>query len=165
MIDSQKAIYNFHKKHQFPYCLFLRTNKKFSKIVMKLFIKIIFLIAKISLKYWQYTGKKEKFESFYRLHLMAEELAELMTGINEGDKLKTADGLGDLLYVVIGTAVTYWLPTKEIMEEVCYSNSLKSPRDPVTNPRLRDKGKNWRRPDFTKAILNGRERLRQEKQI
>lgn len=163
MIETQKAIYDFHKKHQFPYCLFLRTNKKIPRVIMWILIQIIFSVAKIAIRYWKMSNRKN--ESFYRLHLMSEELAELMTGINEGDELKASDGLGDLLYVVIGTAVSYWLPTKEIMEEVCYSNSLKAPRDPITNPRLRDKGKNWKRPDFVKALKIGRERLRQEKQV
>ena len=163
MIETQKAIYDFHKKHQFPYSLFLKANKGISKFLMKFLIKIIFLIANISLRYWKCNGKKN--ESFYRFHLMAEELAELMIGINEGDELKASDGLGDLLYVVIGTAVSYWLPTKEIMQEVCNSNATKAARDPVTNPRLRDKGVNWQRPNFAKALKEGRKRLRKEHQI
>jgi len=162
MIETQKAIYDFHKKHQFPYSLFLKANKGISKIVMLLLVKYIFCIAKIAYRYYRLSGSNN--ESFYRLHLMAEELGELMQGINEGDELKTSDGLGDLLYVVIGTAVSYWLPTKEIMQEVCNSNATKATRDPVTNPRLRDKGKNWQRPNFVRALKEGRNRLLQEHQ-
>jgi len=163
MIETQKAIYEFHKKHQFPYCLFLKANKGFSNFLMKFLIKLTFIVAEISIRYWKCDKKKN--ESFYRFHLMAEELAEFMTGINEGNELKASDGLGDLLYVVIGTAVSYWLPSKEIMEEVCNSNATKAPRNPITNPRLRNKGKDWQPPNFKRALLIGRERLKKENQI
>ncbi|GAG05654.1 unnamed protein product, partial [marine sediment metagenome] len=156
-------IYDFHRKHQFPHSLFLKANRGISKIVMKVLIKYTLRIAKVAFKYWKLTGKQN--ESFYRFHLMSEELAELMTGINEGDELQASDGLGDLLYVVIGTSVAYWLPTDEIIQEVCKSNLLKAPRDPITNVRLRNKGKDWRPPNFKEALEKGRIRLISERQI
>jgi len=45
-----------------------------------------------------------------RLRLIAEECAETIVAVHKGDVIEVADGLCDLLYVVIGTAVSYALP-------------------------------------------------------
>ena len=162
MIQTQKAIYNFHKKHQFPVNISLQANKKISWLIMWFICKLIFGLSKLTIWYWKITDTNN--ESFYRFHLQLEELAEMMEGINNGNEVKTADGLGDLLYVVIGTAVAYQLPANEISKETCKSNETKQRRT-KNNIRLRDKGKNWQPPNFEKAIKEGRKRLLQENQI
>jgi hypothetical protein len=162
MIETQKAIYEFHKKHKFPINLPLKPNKGLSKIIMIVLCKMLRSTSKLCFLYWKHTGKTN--ESFYRFHLMAEELAELMLHINKGEVLGTCDGLGDLLYVVIGTAVAYRLPAKEVSDEVCRSNETKAPRDPKNNTRLRNKGKDFSPPDFMLVLAKGRQRLRKEKQ-
>lgn len=162
MIETQKSIYEFHRKHKFPTNLPLTGNYGFSKWFMKLLCKSLLLISKVCFKYWKLTSKKN--ESFYRFHLMTEELAETMIPINEGNVLQTCDGLGDLLYVVIGTAVAYKLPAKEISDEVCRSNNTKAPRNPVKNMRLRNKGANFNPPDFVKVLIKGTQRLKEERQ-
>lgn len=163
MQKTQKAIYEFHKKHKFPTNLIFKANKGLSKIIMWSLVKYTSCIAKIAYRYFRLNGSKN--ESFYRFHLMAEELAELMEAINKGDELKACDGLGDFIYVVMGTAVVYNWPVYEIIKEVCDSNSLKDKRNPISNPRLRNKGKNWRPPDIAKILPEGRQRLLREHQI
>ena len=162
MKETQKAIFDFHKKHQFPIHISLNINKKFDWLMMKFIVKMLLYLSKLAIWYWKITGTKN--ESFYRIHLIAEELSEMFAAINKGDLTKTADGLGDLLYVVIGTAVTYRPPAKEIIEEVCKSNETKKIRT-KNNIRLRDKGRDWKPPDFFKAIIKGRGRLMEEGQI
>lgn len=162
MKEIQKAILEFHKKHGFPYNLSLKANKGISKIVMWIFYKTILCLSKLAIKYWKITGSSK--ESFYRVHLILEELSEMIEGINNGDEIKTADGIGDLLYVVIGTATVYSLPADEIIKEVCKSNKTKKLRT-KDNVRMRNKGEDWRPPDFEKAIKEGRKRLQQENQI
>lgn len=165
MIKTQKAIYDFHRKHNFPVGLSIVPNKGMDKIAMWILIKITLFTAKICFRYWKFTGKNK--ELFYRFHLMLEELGELMEEMNEGNELKICDGLSDLIYVVIGTAVAFKIPTKEIMEEVCHSNSLKQVRNPETNIRLRGakgKGPKWCPPNFEMALKLGRIRLTEEGQ-
>jgi len=62
-----------------------------------------------------------------RLRLMMEELGELSCAMHENNVIEIADGLTDLLYVVIGTAVEYGLGPilYELFDEVHASNMSK----------------------------------------
>lgn len=86
-----------------------------------------------------------------RTHLIAEELAELSLAIGEQNIVKIADAIGDLLYVVLGTAVTYGLPADLIFEEIANSNDTKAKRDP-NDTRLRSKGESYRAPDLVSVL-------------
>lgn len=78
-----------------------------------------------------------------RIHLIAEEgVAELALAIAERDRVKVADALADLAYVLFGTAVTYGIPLQEVFEEVHRSNMTKAVRRPG-DTRLRDKGASY----------------------
>lgn len=60
-----------------------------------------------------------------RARLMLEELGETLQGMLRGDPVETADGLADLCYVVIGTAVAYGIPLPGVFEEVQRANISK----------------------------------------
>lgn len=62
-----------------------------------------------------------------RLRLMMEELGELSQAMHEDNMLEVADGLVDLLYVTIGTAVEYGLGPilDQLFNEVHRSNLTK----------------------------------------
>jgi phosphoribosyl-ATP pyrophosphohydrolase len=64
---------------------------------------------------------------YYRLHLITEETAELAEALREMNEEETLDALADLLYVVLGTAVTFDLPIEAAFDEVHRSNMTKSP--------------------------------------
>jgi hypothetical protein len=108
---------------------------------------------------WKHTGENN--EMIYRAHLILEELAEMCIGLSDGDEHQAADGIGDLLYVVVGSGVAFKLPCHELSEEVCSSNATKQPRT-AANYRLRDKGKNYVPPDFEKALRIGKERIEED---
>jgi NTP pyrophosphatase (non-canonical NTP hydrolase) len=63
-----------------------------------------------------------------RMRLMAEELGEVIAAMHEKNTIQIADGLADLLYVVVGTAIAYGIPINEVFDEVHASN--------MTKPRL-----------------------------
>lgn len=86
-----------------------------------------------------------------RVHLIAEELAELALAIGERNKVKMADAIGDLLYVVLGAAVTYGIPAGAIFDEIHASNMTKDVRDP-NDTRLRNKGASYRPPDLESIL-------------
>lgn len=88
---------------------------------------------------------------FIRVHLISEELSELALGIGERDLIKIADALGDLLYVILGAAVTYGIPLAEVFEEIHKSNMTKAVRS-EDDTRLRNKGDSYVPPDV-KGIL------------
>jgi predicted HAD superfamily Cof-like phosphohydrolase len=64
-----------------------------------------------------------------RVRLMMEELAETVTAMHEGDIPNVADGLADLVYVVIGTALAYGIPFDRIFQDVQRANMTKAPLD------------------------------------
>jgi predicted HAD superfamily Cof-like phosphohydrolase len=89
--------------------------------------------------------------SVLRLRLMMEELGEVATAIHQLDALRVfpkswkpeeevreeklkaltllADGLADLVYVVVGTAIAYGIPFNEVFAEVQRSNMTKGSLD------------------------------------
>ena len=86
-----------------------------------------------------------------RAQLMIEELGEIILGLANCDEVLTLDGLGDLAFVTIGTAVSFGLPLSEGLEEVCESNLTKSPHK-KDDSRVRDKGPDYRPPNLRKVM-------------
>ena len=60
-----------------------------------------------------------------RKKLIEEEFIELQEAMENRDIVKIADGLGDLLYVVYGTAVSYGIDMEPIFNEIHRSNMSK----------------------------------------
>lgn len=60
-----------------------------------------------------------------RIKLIKEESRELVEAIEAGDMIGVADGIADLLYVAIGTAVEYGIDIEPIFNEVHRTNMLK----------------------------------------
>lgn len=95
-----------------------------------------------------------------RISLMQEELKETVEAMNHDNQKEIADGLCDLMYVVIGTAWEYGLGSclEEMFAEVHRSNMSKL--DPETGKAMfRDdgkvlKGSNFSKPDLMRIIKN-----------
>jgi predicted HAD superfamily Cof-like phosphohydrolase len=62
-----------------------------------------------------------------RKSLMAEELCETLDAMAVGDMAEIADGLADLIYVAIGTAIEYGIDLDPVFHEVHRSNMTKTP--------------------------------------
>lgn len=60
-----------------------------------------------------------------RTALIGEELYELEQAFKKRDLVAVADGIGDLLYVVYGTAVACGISMDEVMDEIHASNMTK----------------------------------------
>jgi predicted HAD superfamily Cof-like phosphohydrolase len=60
-----------------------------------------------------------------RMDLLDEEVAELREAVEAGDIVKIADAIGDIAYVVTGTAVAYGIPFDAVLAEVHRSNMTK----------------------------------------
>lgn len=61
----------------------------------------------------------------FRVRFMKEELAEFIEADAEGNIVKAADALGDLMYVVLGTAYLMGLPMEGIFEMIHQANMTK----------------------------------------
>jgi len=83
-----------------------------------------------------------------RIRLIREELGEFEKSANEGNLVKIADALADLLYVVYGTGNSYGIDLEPIFDEVHASNMTKGDPDVrVLNGKIQ-KAKNFRPPDL-----------------
>ena len=60
-----------------------------------------------------------------RARFLAEELDEFAVGAGEGDIVKIADALADIIYVALGTAYKMGLPFEEIWRAVQIANMQK----------------------------------------
>lgn len=60
-----------------------------------------------------------------RIKLMVSELSELLEAMVDNDLVEIADGLGDLLYVVFGTAVSYGIPIDLVFKTIHENNLTK----------------------------------------
>lgn len=61
-----------------------------------------------------------------RYRLLDEECSETLNSISKGDLEGIADGIVDLIYVAIGTAITYGIPLEECWDEVQRANMSKT---------------------------------------
>jgi predicted HAD superfamily Cof-like phosphohydrolase len=103
-----------------------------------------------------------------RFNLMFEELGELTDAMHEymnaeGDgqekaALEVIDAITDLLYVVIGFAVTFGIDIETAFERVHSSNMSKLGRD--GKPLFREDGKVMKGPDFMPPVLEDLVRLK-----
>jgi hypothetical protein len=80
-----------------------------------------------------------------RAKLMVSELAEVVEALMLRNEVELADGLADLEYVTVGTAVTYHIPLGEVFNEVHASNMTKHTVQEAVANHSGDKGKG---PDF-----------------
>jgi predicted HAD superfamily Cof-like phosphohydrolase len=67
----------------------------------------------------------EKVDRLLRLSLIVEELNELEDAMEKNSLIDIADALGDLLYVVFGTAVSYGINMDKVFKEIHRSNMTK----------------------------------------
>lgn len=90
-------------------------------------------------------------EQRLRLRLIREETEELDEALQNGDVVKTADAIADILYVTLGTAVVSGIDISPVFDEVHRSNMTK------TGGGLRGdgkvvKGENYEPPDIASVI-------------
>ena len=86
-------------------------------------------------------------QRLHRMHLILEEAAELAKAFLSTDRIKVADALGDLLYVVLGTGVVYNIPLDRVFAEIQKSNMTKDCRRMATDRRA--KGPDYVPPDLS----------------
>lgn len=136
-ISEEEDLKAFHTKFGFP--LNHRLDRCSPTASMDVFIQTYLMLQELGKAILPEALIQQKMgdERLYRLHLIIEEAGELAEAFCKLDKVETADALGDLLYVTIGTAVTYGMPLTALFNEIHASNMSKT-RDP-NDPRMRGK--------------------------
>lgn len=95
-------------------------------------------------------------ERILRIKLLREEFDEYLEGEDNNDIIEIADALGDMMYIIYGTAISYGIPLDEVFKEIHDSNMSKL--DKNGKPIYREdgkilKGESYFKPDI-KRILN-----------
>ena len=90
-----------------------------------------------------------------RKSLLQEEFDEYTKAEEENDLVEIADALGDMMYIIYGTAISYGIPLDDIFHEIHSSNMSKLGED--GKPIRREDGKilkgpNFFRPDIAKFL-------------
>lgn len=95
---------------------------------------------------------------YLRFRLINEEVVkELLPAIYDNDLVEIADGIADSIVVLIGTAIAYGIPLKQIWKEVHKSNMAKAQSD--GSVLRREDGKilkpdDWKAPDIGKILYD-----------
>lgn len=156
--SEQEMVEEFHVKNKFIIGESIDDDKHSnitgSQELSYLLSKLLVQVQSIAEKAVYYQGIGD--ERLYRVYLMLEELIEVIGAMAKNDEVGLADGLGDLLYVVLGTNVTYNIPARPIFDEIQRANMAKKIRDPILNPRMRDKGCGWKKPDIAGTLERSR---------
>jgi hypothetical protein len=98
-----------------------------------------------------------------RMHLCVEEPSEMMHAAAEGDEVLMIDAIGDSMYVLLGTGVTFDLPLSEAFDEIHRSNMTKQRQ--LSDPhgeRIRNKGPGYRPPDISGVLKAHRDSCRKK---
>ncbi len=90
-------------------------------------------------------------EAELRKNLLQEEWEEYLEAYEAGDIVELADALGDMLYIIQGTALTYGIDLRAVFEEIHSSNMSKLGEDGL--PHRRDDGKILKGPNFFQPNL------------
>jgi NTP pyrophosphatase (non-canonical NTP hydrolase) len=87
-----------------------------------------------------------------RGELLLEELAELLEAMADGDEIKSLDAIGDVLYVVYGTATQFRLPAASAFWEAHTSNMSKGSQA-ATHSGDKGKGAGFKEPRFDLVLM------------
>lgn len=149
MQKEQQEVGDFHEKFGFPVGRDLR--KEPDGVFPSGFGKGLKIMAEGLVPLAVKQGEQGD-ERMRRCQLMLEELGEVICALDDKDPVALADGIADLLYVVLGTAETYDIPAEESFTTTHASNMSKS-RDP-DDPRMKtkDPDRGYFKPDIVRVL-------------
>lgn len=90
-----------------------------------------------------------------RTELISEELKELSDAMRAEDMAETADALADLIYVLVGTAVSFGIDLRPVWDEVQRSNMAKEGGATRADGKVL-KPEGWTPPDIAGALERGK---------
>lgn len=164
MHDAERMVREFHEKHSFPTAETFPNPAETSRMGggTAFLSNASRLLSDMSRHALEMVGVSNEVTRLVRAHLMLEEMAETLGAMADGDEVEFADGLADLLYVTIGTAVAYDVPIARVFAEVHRSNMTKDVRTP-DDVRLERKGQNFVPPAIA-GVLSLHRHARRELQ-
>ncbi len=152
MREAFKAVKEFHDKHDFMVNgdLFNSQMDSVLRGSLNLIADMLLQTAK-NIETLAILGRDHGDERLYRTFLQLEEEGEMIRGFANRDLEAVADGIGDTLYVKIGTAVAYGINAQAVFDEVHASNMTK-PQRIAGDPRMRRKVGGYRSPRIMQML-------------
>ena len=155
MNHEQMQLEDFHRKFDFPvYKVLTEEPDELLGGVRRLAIAEEWLKINHAKQEFALRRQAAGDERSYREFLILEEALEAVVAMIKKDEVLLADALADLMYVVIGTAVTYNIPLGEVFQEVHRANMSKQRSS--ADPRMRVRPADYVPPDIEGAIERGR---------
>lgn len=96
-------------------------------------------------------GFPDDAEISLRESLLKEEVKEYLTADNI---ISLADAIGDIVYVVVGTAISFGIPFDKVFEEIHRSNMTKAREGLKDEKGKLIKGSSYEPPDIRKIIYD-----------
>lgn len=110
-------------------------------------------VIKFHKKFGVTVRDKPELQDIYRMDKrhtwLEEEVKELKLAYEEQDLEATADAIGDIIYVALGTAAECGIPMDAVWDEIQAANMRKETAGPGMKIR---KPKGWEGPDIKKAL-------------
>lgn len=160
MKGSQDAVTAFHLRFGFPVgkALSHEDSRSASRDLLALATEVSRFAEATLDKALSSSQSEDADDRLYRAHLILEEASEVLAALAERNEIELADALGDLIYVVLGTAATYDIPLMEVFDEVHRSNMTKSRSKKDPRMKAGKKRSAYSPPDIKQAIQAGRDR-------
>ena len=164
--NLQDLVREFHTKNGFPVnnLILNKTGKCGKPFWVLLFIRfignILLILGRICVWIDKITTKlKCRDPRIFRCHILVDELGETLVAISKNDEIETADGLADLIYVLLGAAVIHNIPLETVFKEVHRSNLTKGFHQGEEG-RIKGlyRSEKYSAPNIKKAILEGRQK-------
>lgn len=92
--------------------------------------------------------------TLFRLRLLDEERHELTDALKLEDTNETADAIADMIYVLVGTAISFGIDLRPVWSEVHRSNMAKVGGGNHADGKIK-KPEGWHPPDIAKALELG----------
>lgn len=158
MLDVYHKVADFHEKYGFTVGKKLRDEPDDPDMCAAIHTIANVLRGQgiLALRIWEARGdKSDKDDRLYRVHLMCEELAEVVAALAQLDHVNLCKELADLIYTTVGTAVTYNIPIHTCADAVHVSNMSKSRDSDDPRMRAKDPERGYRKADIINALLDG----------
>lgn len=102
-----------------------------------------------------------------RIDLIQEEYKEIFDALEAGDIAEFADGVADLIYVLVGACIALSIPINRVFQEVHRSNMTKTPPSEINDAGKKygtktPKGKDYIPPDISGILFRSNRQTKLE---
>ena len=153
-MTKEELVRHFHEKYNYPVDHQIDITDE-RALFYKTIGEVLIAISK-TMEEQACTDQNEGNPLFYRIHLLTEELGEMIVALSDKDPVGILDALGDLQYVLSGFFVTFGVPIDDVFNIIHKSNMTKQHPKTGGGDRMRSKGDDFISPVYElQTLLKG----------